>query len=149
MSKKKKGNEVTDEPEDTVQEGESPPEPPSSPMEGEAPSEPPSPPVEGKAPPEPSEEPSPEDLAAGLPPVDVYALLGSFIGIMGAQAWQWMGLVKDPSTGKIEKDMAQAKVAIDAVAALAAQLEGKVSPSESEQLKAMLSDLRINFVRQS
>lgn len=104
---------------------------------------------EGEAPSEPPGEPSMQDMAAGLPPVDVYSLLRTFIGMLGAQSWQWMGLVKDPSTDKIEKDLEQAKIAIDAIAALAAQLEGKVSESESAELKAMLSDLRINFVRQS
>ena len=127
MSEEEKGNEVTDEP--AV-------EPDDTDREGEAPAEQ-------------AEEPSLEDIAGGLPPIDVYSLLGSFLGLLGAQAWQWMGLVKDPSTGKIEKDLVQAKIAIDAVAALAAQLEGKVSASESGELQAMLSDLRINFVRQS
>ncbi len=93
--------------------------------------------------------PESEQPGDGLPPVDVFTLLASFIGMLGAQAWQWMGLVKNPSTGNIEKDLAQAKVAIDAIAALAAQLEGKISAAEAEELKAMISDLRINFVRQS
>ncbi len=136
MSEEEKGNEMTDEP--TV-------EPDDMAREGEAPSEP----LEAEAPSEPAQEPSMEDIAAGLPPVDVYSLLRTFIGMLGAQSWQWMGLVKDPSTGKIEKDLVQAKIAIDAVAALVAQLEGKVSASESAELQGMLSDLRINFVRQS
>jgi hypothetical protein len=106
-------------------------------------------PVEGEAPAEPSDEPDLEDFAAALPPVDVYTLIRSFIGLLGAQAWQWMGLVKNPSTGQIEKDLVQAKVAIDTVAALIAQTEGKLSSPEAEELRAMLSDLRINFVRQS
>ena len=95
------------------------------------------------------EEPSIEDIAAGLPPVDVYTLLKSFIGMLAAQSWQWMGLVKNPSTGNIEKDMAQAKAAIDAITAIAGQLEGKISAHESEELRGMISDLRVNFVRQS
>ena len=135
MSRKEKSHEVIDElkakPDDTAPEAET-----ADVAEAEAPAEA-------------AEEPSVEDVAAGLPPVDVYSLLRSFIGLLGAQAWQWMGLIKDPSTGKIEKDMAQAKVAIDAVAALMAQIEAGLSPSESEELRAMLSDLRINFVRQS
>ena len=95
-----------------------------------------------------------QEQAAGeekftLPPVDVYLLLKSFIGLLGAHAWQWMGLVKNPATGQIEKDMAQAKVAIDSISALINQLEGKVDPAEQRELRGMLSDLQVNFVRQS
>jgi hypothetical protein len=106
--------------------------------------------VEGTNPSEP-EQPAEESEAEEvmLPEVDVYSLLKSFIGMLGMQAWQKMGLLMDPSTGKIEKDMAQAKVAIDSIAALANQLEGRVSESEQRELKAMLSDLQINFVRRS
>ncbi|MBP6963086.1 MAG: DUF1844 domain-containing protein [Armatimonadetes bacterium] len=95
-----------------------------------------------------SEGPS-EETPPAMPPIDVYTLLMSFIGMLGAQAWQWMGLVTDPSTGKIEKDLVQAKVAIDSIAALATQLDGKISDADSKELQSMLSDLRINFVRQS
>ncbi|NIN64511.1 MAG: hypothetical protein GTO63_07375, partial [Anaerolineae bacterium] len=36
---------------------------------------------------------------SGLPPVDVNSLLKSFVGLLGAHAWQWLGLVKNPLTG--------------------------------------------------
>lgn len=91
----------------------------------------------------------PDETASGLPPVDVYSLLKSFIGILGSHAWSWLGLVKDPITGKLDKDLAQAKVAIDTIAALSTQLESKLDDSEKRELQAMLSDLRMNFVRQS
>lgn len=91
---------------------------------------------------------SPEEIA-NLPPVDVYSLLKSFIGILGAHAWQWLGLVKNPITGQIEKDLAQAKVAIDAIRALVQQIEGKIDASEDRELKGMISDLQINYVQQS
>ena len=89
-----------------------------------------------------------EDMA-GLPPMDVYALVKSFIGILGAHAWQWMGLIKNPITGRVEKDMAQAKVAIDSISALAKQLESKLDESDQRELKALLGDLQINYVQQS
>jgi hypothetical protein len=84
-----------------------------------------------------------------LPPVDVHALVKSFIGILGAHAWQWMGLVRNPVTGEVEKDLAQAKVAIDAISALAGQIDSKLDERERGELQAMVSDLRINFVQQS
>ena len=86
---------------------------------------------------------------AGYPPIDVYGILKSFIGLLGAHAWQWLGLVKSPATGKIEQDLAQAKIAIDSISLMAGQLEGKLDASEQREIQAMLADLRMNFVQQS
>lgn len=87
--------------------------------------------------------------AGELPAVDVYSLLAYFIGVLGAQTWQWLGLAKNPVSGQMGQDLEQAKVAIDAISALAAQLEAKLTPSEAGELKNLLNDLRINFVQQS
>lgn len=86
---------------------------------------------------------------SGLPEVDVYSLLRYFIAMLSAQAWQWLGLVKSPLTGAVERDLDQAKVAIDTISALAVQMEAKSSATEQAELRAMLSDLRINYVQQS
>lgn len=88
-------------------------------------------------------------MMAEMPPVEIYSLLQSFISMLVNQCWQWLGLVKNPVTGNLEKDLAQAKVAIDTVALLVTQLEPKLEPSEQRQMQAILSDLRMNFVRQS
>ena len=100
------------------------------------------------------EESKPEEQAAdeemaGLPPVDIYSLLKYFIGLLGAQAWQWMGVIKNPMTGQVGKDLPQAKVAIDSISALITQIESKLDESEQREIRNMLSDLRINFVQQS
>jgi len=101
---------------------------------------------EAEAPPE--EEREAAEEGPKLPPVDVYSLLKSFIGILGAHAWQWLGLVKNPITGETERDLAQAKVAIDTISALVGQLESKLDESEQRDLKGLISDLQINFVQQ-
>lgn len=89
-----------------------------------------------------------EELA-GLPPVDVYSMIRYFISMLSVQAWQWLGLVKSPITGKVEKDLDQAKVAIDTISLLVGQMNGKLSQAEEAELRGALSDLRINFVQQS
>lgn len=94
------------------------------------------------------EQPTPEEMGS-LPPVDVRSLLKSFIALLGAHTWQWLGLVKNPVTGQVEKDMAQAKLAIDSISALIGQLEGRLDQSEQLELKGLLSDLQVNFVQQS
>lgn len=89
------------------------------------------------------------DEAMHYPPVDIYSLIRSFIGILGSQTWQWLGLLKNPSTGELEKDLQQARIAIDTIAGLAKQLEGHLSSTEQREIQNALSDLRMNYVQQS
>jgi hypothetical protein len=88
-----------------------------------------------------------DDEAAGALP-DVYSVLALFLGELRNLAWLRMGLVANPGSGQIERDMAQAKVAIDTVAFLASQLEAVVPAEERLPLRALVSDLQINFVEQ-
>ena len=80
---------------------------------------------------------------------DVYSVLALFLQELRSLAWLRMGLVANPSTGQIERDMDQARVAIDTVAFLGNQLEPVVAPEERLPLKALVSDLQINYVEQS
>ena len=80
---------------------------------------------------------------------DVYSVLAMFLAELRALAWMRMGLISNPATGQFEKDMAQAKVAIDTAAFLAKQLEPTVPAEERLPLRAIVSDLQINFVEQS
>ena len=80
---------------------------------------------------------------------DVFSVLALFMGELRNLAWLRMGLVANPGTGEIERDLPQAKVAIDTVAFLATQLEPLVAPEERLPLKALVSDLQVNFVEQS
>jgi len=80
---------------------------------------------------------------------DVYSVLALFLQELRSLAWLRMGLVANPSTGKIERDLEQAHIAIDTVTFLAKQLEPAVAPEERLPLKALVSDLQINFFEQS
>lgn len=82
-------------------------------------------------------------------PSDVWELLTVFLGLLSEMAWRKMGLLIDPKSGKIEKDMAQAKVAIDTVGFIVEKLEGKLSDQEIRELRTLLSNLQLNFVTQS
>jgi Domain of unknown function (DUF1844) len=83
-----------------------------------------------------------------LPQVDVPGALSVCINMLNEVAWMKMGLIPNLQ-GKIEKDLAQAKVAIDAVGDLAARLDPLVNDQDRRDLQVMLSNLRINFVQQS
>lgn len=90
------------------------------------------------------ETPSMVDISA----IDIYSLIGLFINILNTQAWQYMGLRINPSTKKIEKDMAKAIVAIDIIAYLIDKLEIQLNEEERARLRSLISDLQINFIRQ-
>ncbi|MFQ5950496.1 MAG: DUF1844 domain-containing protein [Candidatus Geothermarchaeales archaeon] len=84
-----------------------------------------------------------------LESIDTYSLLGLFIQILSAQAWQHMGLRTAPGSGEIKKDFDQARVAVDAVAFLVEKLRAHISDDEGEELSSLLADLQINFARQT
>ena len=82
-------------------------------------------------------------------PVDVYGVLAMTIEQFSALAWQKMGLQPDYVTGKIEKDLGQCKVAVDATVALVALLETQLDESDLRQMHNLVRDLRMNFVEHS
>lgn len=88
-----------------------------------------------------------DDAPGALP--DVYSVIALFMQEFRSLAWLRMGLMANPSTGVIERDLEQAKVAIDTVTFLASQLEPVVAPEERLPLKALVSDLQLNFVEQA
>ncbi|MFQ6076771.1 MAG: DUF1844 domain-containing protein [Candidatus Bathyarchaeia archaeon] len=81
--------------------------------------------------------------------LDTYHLLRFFIGILTEKAWQHMGLRMDPRTKEVSKDFVRASVAIDCVAYLVERLGPVLDDGERRMFEALLSDLRINFVRQA
>ena len=82
-------------------------------------------------------------------PLDVYAILRVSIAQLSSIAWQLMGLQPDPFTDKIRKDLDQARIAIDATAALVEKLQPHLQGQEAKDYQSLLTDLRLNFVKQS
>lgn len=79
-------------------------------------------------------------------PTSVYDLLVAFTEPTIELSWQKLGLRPDLRTGKIEPDLAEAKVAIDLVAHLAAILEPKLDEEDRRQMSNIVRDLRLNYV---
>jgi hypothetical protein len=94
-----------------------------------------------------AEDPTPQmvDISA-LP---VWQLLPLFIRILDSVAWQKMGLIVNPQTQEIEKDLVQARAAIDSYEALFAQLKEHLEPEAKKALESRLADLKLNFSTQS
>jgi hypothetical protein len=92
---------------------------------------------------------TPRDAAgeAAAPP-DVPALVATCFSLLAARAWAAMGLVADPATGKVERNLDHAQLAIDAAGALADLLRPRVGNAERREIERVLADLRLNFVEQ-
>jgi hypothetical protein len=78
-----------------------------------------------------------------MPPADLSFLLGSLY-IQGAIA---LGLLVNPATKKPEVQLDQAKHAIDLLTMLDEKTAGNRTPQESEELDALLHELRLAYVQ--
>jgi uncharacterized protein DUF1844 len=116
-------------------EGSREPAEPAQAQEARAPGEPPGDDAEGSA----------ADIHA-LPVAD---LLRVFIAELHARAWTHMGLMVNPATNLLSKDLPQAKLAIDCIASLIEHLGPSAAEAERFELERLLADLRVNFVRQT
>ncbi len=82
-------------------------------------------------------------------PVDVVTVVLWMVQELQAQAWIKMGLWKDPVTDQLVTDLAQAKIAIDGVAALVEVVRPHLSDEQRREMERLLTDLRLNFVQRS
>jgi hypothetical protein len=79
--------------------------------------------------------------------LDVYSLLGLFVGILAEKAWQTLGLRTKTGTDKVETDFDQARVAIDTVSFFVEKLQLRLSEDEKRRLEGLVADLKLNYVR--
>jgi hypothetical protein len=89
-----------------------------------------------------------EEHREPMEPIQVADMIALFINQMSALAWQRMGLMPDTISGEVNKDLAQARLAIDCVAALVEKLLPSLSETEKRDIQIMVSNLRMNFVKQ-
>lgn len=81
-------------------------------------------------------------------PIRVEAFLAMCMQEVSSLAWAKMGLQPDPMTGKIEKDMEQAKLAIDASETLFKLIEGSLDDDDKRQVQNLMRDLKVNYASQ-
>ena len=89
--------------------------------------------------------PQPVDLTA----FEIEQLLGLFIGLLSAKAWQYMGVQLALGKDELEKDLIKASTAIDCVSFMVGKLATSLPESERGRLEAMVADLQINYARQA
>lgn len=82
-------------------------------------------------------------------PLNVYTVLAVMLEQISSVAWQKLGLQHDPVTGTLDKDLAQARVAIDVAESVAKALESQLDDEDCRQVQNLVRDLKVNFVEQS
>ena len=87
--------------------------------------------------------------AVDLTALDIDQLLGLFIGLLSAKAWQYMGVRLTPGKEDAEKDMARASAAIDCVSYLVEKAAHYMPEEEAGRLRTLVTDLQINYAQQS
>lgn len=84
-----------------------------------------------------------------MPEPSVYDLLQFVAGMIAEQAWLQMGLRLAPGKKEPKKDLVQAKVAVDTVVFIADTLGPHIDEHDRQALRGLVSDLQVNFVKQS
>jgi hypothetical protein len=90
-----------------------------------------------------------ERRAVPLEAISTRELLVWILGVLGAKAWQGMGLVVNPASGKIEKNLEDAKTAIDAFAGVLDAVRPHLEAQARLDTESLLTTLRLNFVEKS
>jgi hypothetical protein len=75
-------------------------------------------------------------------------LLRWCVSLLATSAWQAMGLIPDPATNRVESDLDDARLAIDAAAGLLELLRPRLTESECREFENLLANLRLNYVEQ-
>jgi PBP1b-binding outer membrane lipoprotein LpoB len=65
-----------------------------------------------------------------------------------ASAWQQLGKVVSPLTGKIESNLEMAKSSIDILGMLENKTKGNLTEHEAKFLRQVLTELRMNYVEE-
>ena len=73
----------------------------------------------------------------------------SLVTSMQMGAMYQLGKIASPISGKIERDLRQAQNTIDLLAMLQARTEGNLAADESEYLRRIISELRLNYIDES
>jgi hypothetical protein len=93
-------------------------------------------------------EAQPAQAAAAQPDVEFPpANLTYLASSLAFQASMCLGLMPDPVSGKAEKNLPQAKHLIDMLEVLQQKTEGNRTPQESEDIEAMLYQVRMAYVQ--
>ena len=87
--------------------------------------------------------------ALDLTVLELDQLLGIFISLLAAKAWQYMGIRLTPGKEETEKDLVKAAAAIDLVTVMVDKVAPFLDEDDVGRLRSMIADLQLNYARQS
>ncbi|MBN2072218.1 MAG: DUF1844 domain-containing protein [Candidatus Krumholzibacteriota bacterium] len=76
-------------------------------------------------------------------------LFHQLLAMFQALALQQLGKLMNPISGKVERDLQQAKITIDMIGMIQKKTEGNLKDSEKKMIENILLDLRMNYVDES
>ncbi len=79
-----------------------------------------------------------------LPPAN----FANFVLSLASSVQMCLGLAPNPYSGKLEKDLAQAKHSLDLMGMIQEKTKGNLSKEEEQLLQVILTDLRLRFVEE-
>ncbi len=77
---------------------------------------------------------------------DLPTLFIWFISMLSGKAWEYLGLIMNPETKEINKDLKRAKIAIDTIAFLFDQIKDTLNKEDFKRIESLLANLRMNYV---
>lgn len=77
------------------------------------------------------------------------ALFMNLVFTFQAAAMQQLGLVKNPASDKIEKNIEQAKMSIEMLDMIEKKTSGNLTSDESNLLNRVLDELKLNYVKEA
>jgi len=77
---------------------------------------------------------------------DLPTLFIWFISMLSGKAWEYLGLIMNPETKEINKDLKKAKIAIDTIAFLFDQIKDALTKEDFKRIENLLANLRMNYV---
>ena len=76
-------------------------------------------------------------------------LFHHLLAMFQALALQQLGKIINPATGKVERDLQQARITIDMIEMIQTKTAGNLSSDEMKMVESILMDLRMNYVDES
>ena len=87
--------------------------------------------------------------ALDLTILELDQLLGIFISLLAAKAWQYMGIRLTPGKEETEKDLVKASAAIDCITVMVDKVIPFLDDEDIGKLRSMIADLQLNYARQA
>jgi|GEM_PF-4647701 len=88
-----------------------------------------------------------EQYESDAAPTSIKDMALSFVSIISAKGWQYLGLMAHPENGKIHENLPEARKAIDLCSLVFNALKVELQKDEIQEIEGMISNLQLNYVK--